>query len=1575
MSGGAIDRINGICSSEIKTKLSDCFPASNNPNCIGQYRGLRCYDSSIGDDVVLPTGKICFSDFESNSCLPTCVFNSPLIEYLQHPVSEFDGIVGATQRLTAQARVTFRSQPGSCPQHVNEDPGYIWQMKAPGGTFQNINLGSDSRFSADYSNAAQGLVTLSILNSQNTLHNYEFRMLTIAQVLGTQNFDLEGEYDRYTVVAQSSVYSNTSTLKYKTTSTPKDPIITGNVLSTGALSINYCVREDEYRGGGTYQFEVRNLFIGVPPDAKWNGVLGSVNVELEYYDTGVTWTRFRGDPNGMDYPVDAKISVDLPDFGQANGLIALESRTGVHEAWQGAGIYFQQLEDWFNWAQQQPDQTGYVRAKVSASITWTHNITGETTTTSKTKTFGGNVGLTISTQNVPECELSGPFISEIRVLDMQGNPIMSHTEGDTVILEAKVENYMRDGKFTAKELYDDPNDSFDFGNVYYVVFSTRNNNRSGFDGLFGLSNNEGSEVDANGIARMVYTTEKDNRFNGENGIWGDFDGNINETVRNLIPICGAIYAGPKVGAGPYPPMAFSFSECHDFFAREINRPEQLYLDSDKQKTGNPMPPSGHSVVDEGGEVNYYVWGRNVQSWDNSFEHYEGYNVLPNPFGSFSISGLNDTDDLATGNRTGSYNLVYNDNYPRNGKDGRYEARFTVITREDPDHYETKIGRLALFNARGLGKTLAPGDGTVRLEILNTDSQYTAPTYGDIIGGQTYCIPDGVPIEEIFYTMQMLGDGTYINRSGPFNDGINTERSWHSGVPDEFSDRLEFFMTPQEIMTMNRQLVTHTYINDEAQINHVEDRFFTVIGRITVNSGIISFQAVPDDGIRLGPEMGFFMAGTSTYSVKDNFTGETFNGVGSIRLEMGADHFRDRPCPSNPGNPDAGTFLRWECRDTSGNAGTFGFELYKITADGSGGEIATFERSNDTQVCGYDDDPGGGEETNYPECERYWNALIQWWESNGGVFNAGIPPFTNDDYGCSTEDLNLYLQEQFGPTTPEPYGTFHSATCGTGIDEFTRYTTYHDGVGDFYTITTPNSPLCGYTQYPPYGTLIRYECGTGLTAFNRYKVTANGMGGEIRVLHETNSAECNYVPPDIPDAGTVIYSYCGGETINSGGFSITLPGTPYTFYEVIADGLGGVSETRETPNSAQCGYVAPPDDPGHPADGTPSGNPYCGTGRLRFNRYQDVHDGNGGTRRTLLEANSVECGYEEEIDDTPNPGDAAGEPFCASVLGAYNTYGEHDLLQAYHTASGGIDVRVIEENSATCGFTGTTPPTTPDHPEAGTPAGDPYCGERRARFNLYQRQHDGNGGFVIALIEENSSQCGYTPPPDNPDAGTASGGPYCGTGADKFNKYQNYHDGSGGTYTSLIEENSTDCGYEAPPPPPEHPDSDEPYGNAFCANILGTFNTYGEFALVQLYTDGQGGYYTKVIDENSTECGYTATPTYPADGTASGQAYCGTGSERFNRYQDVHDGSGGTRRTLVEANSTLCGYTAPVDHPDAGTASGDAYCGIGRNQYTLYQNYHDGSGGTYTRIVQTNSRQCGYVRPGFDDTGPGFGPNR
>jgi hypothetical protein len=90
------------------------------------------------------------------------------------------------------------------------------------------------------------------------------------------------------------------------------------------------------------------------------------------------------------------------------------------------------------------------------------------------------------------------------------------------------------------------------------------------------------------------------------------------------------------------------------------------------------------------------------------------------------------------------------------------------------------------------------------------------------------------------------------------------------------------------------------------------------------------------------------------------------------------------------------------------------------------------------------------------------------------------------------------------------------------------------------------------------------------------------------------------------------------------------------------------------------------------------------------------------------------------------------------------------------------------------------------PNAGQPVGGQYC----SGTTLYQNYTDGSGGTYASVVEYNSSSCGYSPPP----AGQPVGAQYCsGT-----TLYQNYTDGSGGTYAGVVQYNSTTCGYTAPP---------------------------------------------------------------------------------------------------------------------------------------------------------------------------------
>ena len=117
--------------------------------------------------------------------------------------------------------------------------------------------------------------------------------------------------------------------------------------------------------------------------------------------------------------------------------------------------------------------------------------------------------------------------------------------------------------------------------------------------------------------------------------------------------------------------------------------------------------------------------------------------------------------------------------------------------------------------------------------------------------------------------------------------------------------------------------------------------------------------------------------------------------------------------------------------------------------------------------------------------------------------------------------------------------------------------------------------------------------------------ADGNGGSTQ--QETpNSEQCGYVAP--PSEGTVLDEYCED---------------PHTLVTVTADGNGGEAESRQE-ESEQCGYEPPPEF------GTPIGESYCGrelanSAADRFqelldtinhvsydDRFQDYADGEGGT---------------------------------------------------------------------------------------------------------------------------------------------------------------------------------------------------------------------------------------------------------------------------------------------------------------------------------------------------------------------------
>jgi len=156
------------------------------------------------------------------------------------------------------------------------------------------------------------------------------------------------------------------------------------------------------------------------------------------------------------------------------------------------------------------------------------------------------------------------------------------------------------------------------------------------------------------------------------------------------------------------------------------------------------------------------------------------------------------------------------------------------------------------------------------------------------------------------------------------------------------------------------------------------------------------------------------------------------------------------------------------------------------------------------------------------------------------------------------------------------------------------------------------------------------------------------------------------PPNNPDAGTILETTCEGTTL----------------IETIADGNGG-STTEETPNSEQCGYVAPP------VFGTPLNDPYCANSAAdrfqellntiqnlgKYDKVQDFADGEGGSYSEIVETDVEECGYVP----APEAGTLLGDSYCAGTLTpeeydplfeSINHLLPEDRLQDYADGEGG-----------------------------------------------------------------------------------------------------------------------------------------------------------------------------------------------------------------------------------------------------------------------------------------------------------------
>lgn len=341
--------------------------------------------------------------------------------------------------------------------------------------------------------------------------------------------------------------------------------------------------------------------------------------------------------------------------------------------------------------------------------------------------------------------------------------------------------------------------------------------------------------------------------------------------------------------------------------------------------------------------------------------------------------------------------------------------------------------------------------------------------------------------------------------------------------------------------------------------------------------------------------------------------------------------------------------------------------------------------------------------------------------------------------------------------------------------------------------TPSFTVTGST----YTTILYWTVGsvTADTTVNLYLRRGSASG--------TIDAQTSVLVKDIPVAGTPIGSaFC----VNSGG--------AFTLRQVRADGAGG-TYNDDTLNSPTCGYVAPTyslsASPTTVNEGASfvitlttnqSGSfPYTITGVSSADIGSTSLTGslsNGGTRTISVTADAFTEGTEYFVvtldngqanvtvtinDTSKNVTSVQRNTFTGPLNSAYNTYNSVSFL---HNVGGAI-------SPSQWSYTGSIPPGM-SFTQEGNPFGNYYNSYTLAgtsaspgnyTFTVYATNSGGDSAQATFTYTVNS--------PVYPAAGTTSGGQYCsGT-----TLYQNYHDGSGGVYASVVAYNSPSCGYVAP----------------------------------------------------------------------------------------------------------------------------------------------------------------------------------
>lgn len=329
-------------------------------------------------------------------------------------------------------------------------------------------------------------------------------------------------------------------------------------------------------------------------------------------------------------------------------------------------------------------------------------------------------------------------------------------------------------------------------------------------------------------------------------------------------------------------------------------------------------------------------------------------------------------------------------------------------------------------------------------------------------------------------------------------------------------------------------------------------------------------------------------------------------------------------------------------------------------------------------------------------------------------------------------------------------------------------------------TTSGTPYCdGYDKYVD--TTYEQSFDGGVT----WEFVSSSS-----TLVETDSEYCGYEPtPEVQYRWTESGTTCD----NANKYKRYIKQVSYDGGEawLVVQPPQYSAGTLVESNSYDCGYRT---------SATTSAT-YCSNA----NQYADVYSlvsrdygvtwSTASTSTELIEEDVVECGFSARTISTATT--------CVGVDKHYlDEYQESRDTGTTWTTISSSTGSLIESNSYDCGY------------RTGTTSGDPYCQGYDKYVDVYYRTStDGGTTWVTAsttptLVEAQSEDCGYVPPTPTQYRWTQSGTTCVG-----YDKYQNnikeQSTDGGTTWTvvipeeysasTLIESQSTDCGYVPPIP--------------------------------------------------------------------------------------------------------------------------------------------------------------------------------